>query len=297
LILGSIIIFYSNKKVQKTVVVAPHLTPAKDAEIIPGSNKAVLTLADGSTISLDKAKNGLLANQGTAKVVKLNNGNLLYTAVGKETENVYNTLSTPRGGQYQVTLPDNTKVWLNAESSINYPTAFSGKSRIVALTGEAYFEVAKNAKMPFIVKHENLKIVVLGTHFNVNTYKDENVTKTTLLEGSIKISNGKNNKLIIPGEQAQTDNVDVIKIVKDIDVNTVVAWKNGLFNFNKSDIKAIMNQLARWYDIDIKYSGQVSNQLYGGEIERDLKLSQVLKILEKSGVHFRIDNKTLVVMQ
>jgi ferric-dicitrate binding protein FerR (iron transport regulator) len=196
-----------------------------------------------------------------------------------------------------VVLADGSKVWLNAESSITFPTAFIGKERNVEIKGEAYFEVAHNAQMPFNVKVKNMTVQVLGTHFNVNAYDDENWIKTTLLEGSIKVSKGSDSKIIKPGEQAQTENGDNSLIaVQAVDPDEVVAWKNGLFHFNNAGLPEVMHQLSRWYDVDVVYNGPVPKRKFGGEMQSNLKLSQVLELLEKNEVNFKIEGKKIIVM-
>lgn len=268
-------------------------------EIGPGTNKAVLTLGDGSAIVLDEAKNGNLARQGNSKVVKLENGRLAYeTERGAAEEIATNTLSVPRGGQYTLTLSDGTRVWLNAASSIKYPTAFAGAERVVEVTGEAYLEIAKNAKQPFIVRTKGTEILVLGTSFNVNAYADENAVRTTLINGSVKITKSSNAvaAMLLPGQQAETGgNTDGVK-VGTVDTEQVLAWKNGFFSFNNADIKTIMRQLARWYDINIVYENGVPAQRFFGEMNRSLTLSQVLKGLEVTKVNFRLEGRNLVVM-
>ena len=271
----------------------------KITEDIPsGRNRAVLKLANGSSIILDSMQNGRIASQGSTSIVKQEDGQIAYQLSSKDASpDMINEMSTPNGGQYRLVLPDGTKVWMNAASSIKYPVRFDGKNRKVEVQGELYFEVFKNPQQPFIVHAGNaIEIRVLGTHFNVNTYKDEKYMRTTLLEGSIHISSATSEKMLIPGEQAQMDAAGKLFVKENVDLNAVVAWKNGLFNFNKLTTHEIMNQLARWYDIEIKYEGIVSDQIYGGEIQRDLNLSQVLKMLQKSGMHCRLDQKVLTVI-
>jgi ferric-dicitrate binding protein FerR (iron transport regulator) len=210
---------------------------------------------------------------------------------------LYNTISTPKGGQYQVTLSDGSKVWLNAASSLRFPATFSGKERKVELTGEGYFEVAHNKKMPFHVTVNDLDVEVLGTHFNINAYADESAIKTTLLEGSVKVVKGNETKIIEPGEQASvTTSEDEINVKQQVDLEQVVAWKNGIFQFERADIESVMRQISRWYDIDVDYHGRVSEH-FGGTISRDVNISDVLKMLEMTGgVNFKIDGKKVIVM-
>ena len=258
-------------------------------DVLPGGNKAILTLGDGSKIILDNAQNGALATQGNTAVMKKSN-QLVYNASnavsGSLLEKILiNTIATPRGGQYQIILPDGSKVWLNAASSIKFPTIFRGEERRVEITGEAYFEVAHNAKMPFIVSNGDAEVRVLGTHFNINSYEDENVLKVTLLEGSVKVLRSTTNesKLISPGQQAQLTHNGSIKIA-EVNANEVIAWKNGYFHFDRADIKSVMRQLSYWYDVEVVYEGSIPTQQFGGDMQRNLTLSQVLNIPgKKSG--------------
>jgi transmembrane sensor len=272
------------KKDQATTIV--QLT--KTADVQPGSSKALLTLADGTTIVLDNAANGKIAEQGPVQVVKLANGQLQYRTankdISKSTEKI-NTMSTPRGGQYQLTLPDGSQVWLNAESSITYPVFFAGSERKVKITGEVYFEVAKDKTKPFRVLAGNQHVEVLGTHFNVNAYGDDGNIKTSLLEGSVKIEG----RLLKPGQAYS--NGEVVAT----DVNQDVAWKNGVFNFNDQTLAQVMRQLSRWYNIDVAYPVGVPRKEYGGEMGRNLSLAQVLKGLENSGIHFQLEGRRLFV--
>ncbi|MDB5030468.1 FecR family protein [Mucilaginibacter sp.] len=265
--------------------------------ISPGSNKAILTLQDGSKIVLNDAKDGTLAQQGNANVVKLANGQLVYNKTNAEPEKVmYNTMTTPRGGQYKLTLPDGTEVWLNSASSITYPTAFVGKERNVSITGEAYFEVAKDKEKPFRVRSSNQTIEVLGTHFNVMAYADEDAIKTTLLEGSVKIVKNNNEASILkPGEQAVFDKNGSLKIGPAL-VDEALAWKNGYFKFNRVNIKYIMRQLARWYDVDVLCEGNIKDDEFVGTIGRGENIMQVLHILELDNVHFKIEDKKIIVL-
>lgn len=270
-------------------------TPEHD--IAPGGNKATLTLADGSTIVLDSAQNGMLTQQGNAKVVKLQDGKVAYDQLAisnKQLAIQYNTITTPRGGQYQLTLADGSRVWLNAASSITFPTAFTGDTRDVNITGEAYFEVAHDASMPFHVRVNKMDVEVLGTHFNVNAYEDEGEIKTTLLRGSVKVHEGDNAVIISPGEQA-VETGRSLDIKKGVNVDEVVAWKNGFFYFNKADVKTVMRQLSRWYDVDVIYKGVIPEREFEGEMQRDLKLSQVLKLLSQNKINFEINGKQLIV--
>jgi len=273
------------------------VTPKVKQDIAPGGDKAILTLADGTQVVLDTANNGALTKQGNVTVIKLN-GQLAYNKQGGiPTEVLYNTISTPRGGQYQLVLSDGSKVWLNAESSLRFPTAFAGKERRVELTGEGYFEVAHNAEKPFHVKVNDMEVQVLGTHFNINSYSDEEAVKTTLLEGSVKVSKGDKMVLLHPGQQAvvQPEGAE-IKVGYDVDTEEVVAWKNGLFVFNNTPLATIMKQLERWYDVEVVYQGKVPQDRFNGSISRNNNLSEVLKVLEYSDIKFRVEGKTITVL-
>jgi ferric-dicitrate binding protein FerR (iron transport regulator) len=261
------------------------------------NNKAILTLADGSAVVLDKTRKGLVAKQGNAQVNKTGNGALSYhnsstgiAALGIQ----YNSIATPVGSQYEVSLADGTKVWLNALSCLKYPTTFTGADRVVELTGEAYFEVAKNKHKPFKVMLANhTSIEVLGTHFNIMAYQDETNINATLLEGSIKVKKGAANQMITPGEQAEI--TDQIK-VSAVDAQGSIAWKNGLFSFDKSDTKTIMRQIGRWYGVEIAYQGKVPANQLTGYIARASNLTEVLKMLEISGVKSTLKENTVTII-
>ena len=271
----------------------------KENDLAPGRNTAVLTPADGTTIDLGSAKNGELTNQGNAKVMKLNDGQLAYnTTAGSSTEILYNTMHTPRGGQYKLSLPDGSLVWLNASSSIHYPTSFQGEERKVEITGEVYFEIAHDATKPFKVSVNEMEVQVLGTRFNVNAYNDEPTINTTLLEGRVKVTGliTHDSRLITPGQQARLNNTGSIKVFNNIDVDAVMAWKNGYFSFDNADMAAVMRQFSRWYDVDIVYEGKIPDRKFGGEISRNLNASQALRILEESKVHFKIEGKKIIVL-
>jgi transmembrane sensor len=306
--------YYLHTRQQAALLAKKEQTLKNDVE--PGSNKAVLTLSDGTTIVLDDASNGVIAEQGNAKVLKPEDGQLLYSQEG-DSENeplAYNTLATPRSGQYQLVLPDGTKVWLNAASSIHYPIAFAGNERRVQITGEAYFEVAPltpkggSHKIPFVVMVRGKgEVEVLGTHFNVSAYNDEDAMKTTLLEGKVKVTNQqlasgsvperKQSAILKPGDQAVLTADSRLTIHDKADVDNVVAWKNGLFHFESADIRTVMRQLARWYDVEVVYERTTMkyDPLFV-EISRNTRLSDVLKILQESGsAKFTIQDKKIIV--
>ncbi len=298
--------FITNRTTSRAVVAKNiSLKPILKNDVAPGGNKAILTLADGSSIVLDSASNGTLGQQGNIKIIKLDNGLLAYSVNGKQlTENdeaFYNTISTPRGGQYQITLTDGTMVWLNAASSIRFPVLFTGTQRKVEITGEVYFEVAKNKTMPFKVKATSSEIEVLGTHFNVNAYEDEATTKTTLLEGSIKVStisfvsNTQTTKFLQPGQQASSSNDGKINILSNADLEETMAWKNGRFQFKSADLKSMLRQIARWYDVDVEYRGNVDLH-FTGQLTRNENVSKVFeKLALTNEVHFKIEGRRIIV--
>lgn len=273
-------------------------------DIAPGSNKATLTLANGTKVILAPSQKGVLTKQGSATVNKTANGNLMYTApgVGSAAVVVYNTINTPYGGQYQVTLQDGTQIWLNAGSSLRYPTAFTGAERNVELSGEAYFEVAKNKDKPFIVTVNSttgipMNVKVLGTHFNIMAYADEDHNATTLLEGSVKVNYGSENALLTPGLQAMLNKASGKLKTKVADTEQVTAWKNGYFLFENDKIESIMRKIARWYDVEVVYKGDVSRKAIGGSVSRFKNVSEVLHMLELTGaVHFKIEGRRIIVM-
>ncbi|MBB2148331.1 FecR domain-containing protein [Pedobacter gandavensis] len=268
-------------------------------DIPPGGNKAFLILANGKRISLTDAKNGTVANQSGINITKTANGKLVYTV--KETEvnssNVSNTIETPVGGQYEVVLPDGTKVTLNTSSSITFPTSFaSKKERSVILKGEAYFEVAKNINQPFKVLTTLQEVVVLGTHFNINAYTDEDLTLTTLLEGSVRVAAiGKKAKLLVPGEQSAINEGQFE--VQQVDVESAVAWQNGNFSFENESVEAVMRKIARWYNVEVIYKGDFSNIKLLGSVSRKKKLSEVLRVIQLSRkVKFKVEGRRVTVM-
>jgi len=302
-------------------------------DIHPGGAKARLTLADGSVVTLDSLQNGTISSQGSSQVKKVINGQLAYIPVGKTAEVVsYNTVSVPKGGQYQVILPDGTKVWLNASSSIHFPTSFAGKDRSVTITGEAYFEVMKNARMPFHVVTGGTDIEVLGTEFNVNAYTNENAQQITLLEGSVRVIPDFGHEaspdgsgsftdagphvlgvVLKPGEQAHLANAPVVGVnskngntstneyvkvlVKKVSTADIVAWTKNFFSFDHADLQAVMRQLSRWYDIEVKYpDGPIQDCYFDGNIDRELPLSKVLEILQSRKIHFKIEQGNVLLV-
>lgn len=270
-------------------------------DFVPGADKAVLTLADGSVVILDDASNGNIAVQGAVQVQKVNDGKLQYQAEGEGLETVYNSVSTPKGGKFQLTLSDGTKVWLNASSSLRFPVVFIGNERKVELHGEGYFEVAENKQKPFRVDVAGKgEIEVLGTHFNVNAYADEASLNTTLLEGSVKVRVGSISKpsVLVPGQQARIFPNGEMRTTSNINLEEVIAWKNGKFHFGEStDMETVMRQIGRWYDVEVEYSGNFSGKHLGGTISRDVNASKVFEMLEMTGIaKFRIEGKKVLVV-
>nr|WP_262909520.1 FecR family protein [Niabella pedocola] len=239
--------------------------------------------------------------QGQAAIVKKND-QLIYNKKQGPASVFYNTVTTPRGGQYQLTLEDGSKVWLNAASSIRFPTTFQGKERKIEISGEAYFEIAKDAARPFKVAFETpagmkSEVTVLGTHFNIMSYNDEKAAKTTLLEGSVSISSNGNTAILTPAQQASQTDRNGITVASNIDVNEAVAWKNGFFEFHATGLQEVMRQIGRWYDVEISYEGKIPERNFGGKISRQNNAAEVLKILELSQIKFRIEGKKIIVTQ
>jgi ferric-dicitrate binding protein FerR (iron transport regulator) len=272
-------------------------------DLLPGSNKAILTLSNGKKIILNNAGIGTIGSEGNAVINKTANGEIVYSSTETAADNgslAYNTITIPNGGQYHLVLSDGTNVWLDAASSIKYPTVFTGNERKVVITGEAYFEVAHNAAKPFRVMAQGQTVEVLGTHFNIDAYTNEPVIKTTLLEGSVKVTNNMKTITLAPGEQAQVqpgtaDNE--IKVLNNVDTDEAIAWKNGLFQFNKASIESIMRQVARWYDVEISYmNNKIPSKTFTGSISRNSSASQVLEILSYTGLHFEIAGKKIIVI-
>lgn len=303
---GAAIIFKVASTTNKTEE-SPTVAAPVPNDVAPGGNRAMITLEDGSRIFLDTSANGTISQQGSIQVVKLSDGEIVYKKLDNNNARVsINTMITPRGGQYQLTLADGTKVWMNAASSITYPTAFTGNERKVVISGEVYFEVAplffksNQGKVPFIVQVNSnagvggMEIQVLGTHFNVNTYADNGTTTTTLLEGSVLIKKNSQTQMLKPGQQAAVQHTIVVN--NNVDTELVMAWKNGFFSFSNSSLEMVMKQLARWYDVEVVYENNKPDMKFWGSISMHSNLSQVLKILEESKVNFRIENKKIIVL-
>jgi transmembrane sensor len=263
---------------------------ARMPAVLPGGNKAVLTIGDGRRITLDSTAKGVIAMQGSVSALNCN-GQLSYSGEGGKASVVYNTITVPRGGQYRLVLPDGTRVWLNAASSLTFPTAFTDRQRRVELTGEGYFEVTHRPATPFLVKAGKVEVRDIGTAFNVNAYMDETSLKTTLVEGAV----GVNKTPLQPGQQAQLGSDGVIRVVAHADVAEATAWKNGYFDFEQADLPTIMRQLSRWYNLDIEYQGKMPPGDFRARMPRNTSASEVLRILEANGVHCAIEGKKLIV--
>ncbi len=297
LLLSVGLFFFKNNETHQQLAKVEQ-TPGLINDLTPGGNKAILTLGNGQTIILDSAGNGILSTEDGSAVMKLADGQIAYEGTGKNGTNeiVYNTISTPPGGQYNLTLSDGSKVWLNAESSLTFPASFTGNDRNVELKGEGYFEIAHNKEKPFHVSVNNTIVEVLGTHFNINAYTDENSLKTTLLEGSVKVVKGSENVIIEPGQQAVVNNTsNSMTINKSVNLEEAVAWKDGLFQFDNTDLQDVMKQLGRWYDVKIEFENDVPAKRFTGKIYRNVNASEVFKILEILDIHFKLEGKTVIV--
>jgi transmembrane sensor len=288
------------KRQSPSPVMAEKAPAINSTPIKPGTNMAILTLADGATIALEDAANGIVAQSGGKAVTKVGKGLIAYSDNGipaSANENELHTISIPRGGQYTVTLSDGTKVWLNSESSLTYPVAFGGTERRVKLKGEAYFEVSENAENPFIAQTDHATVHVLGTRFNMNAYKDEKDVKVSLLEGSVRLSAGADKTLLVPGEQGIIDILHAGIEKRKVNMSQVMAWKAGYFIFRNSTIQDIMRQIGRWYDVEIVYEGTIPKGTFGGTYSRNKDIHELLKGLELTGlVHFKIEGRRLIVM-
>lgn len=273
--------------------------PKKILDVAPGHNNAILTLSDGSHIVLDNAGDGTLASEGGIRVLKMQDQISYQGAKASSGEIFYNTVRTANANRYQLILSDGTKVWLNAASSIRFPTVFQGKERHVDVRGEAYFEVTHNAARPFRVTiHRNAndssEVMVLGTHFNINSYSDEPVTAVTLLEGSVQVFHGRESSLLKPGQQARLQS-DFIRVARQVDPQQVVAWKEGYFWFNNTDIRSLMRQVSRWYNVEVKFGDRISTEGFSGKIPMNLPLSKFLEVLRLNDVRIESDGKHITV--
>jgi transmembrane sensor len=285
------------RKEKSSGIAATFPSQAPKNDILPGGDKAVLTLADGSRIVLDSARNGQLARQGGAQVIKIN-GQVSYQGAGNEASPAYNTIATPRGGQYQIILSDGTVAWLNSASSLRFPAAFHGAAREVQLTGEGYFEVAKDKDRPFRVITGDMAVAVLGTSFNIMAYPEETAIRTTLVAGSVRVERGNARTLLVPGKQAVLlPGAGSFETVEP-DMESTLAWKNGRFEFDETDIRTIMRQVERWYAVKVEYQGDVSSVVLSGEVSRRKTASALLDVLAKTGqFHYRIEDDRILIMR
>jgi transmembrane sensor len=273
--------------------------PLPKNDILPAATRAALTLLDGRTLALDSAGGDNLARQADA-TLSARDGQLIYTVnepdrTGSTARMAHNTLTTRPGEHYSLRLPDGTNVWLNAASSITYPVVFEGNERKVTVTGEAYFEIVHNARQPFRIAVRNELVEDIGTHLNINAYDDESAIMTTLLEGSIKVNRGSASAILAPGQQATIRPDDSSFQVKQADADEAIAWKNGFFYFNRADIQTVMRQLARWYNIQVVYKGEISKKTFKGKLYRNINASEALRILSYFGAHFQIEGRTITV--
>lgn len=300
LIVASLTVIFVSQKQLTT----PSASAGKEIKILTkdipaGRDNAILTLANGKTIVLDTASNGTVANENGIKIIKINGQIAYQDAAIAANQPLYNQISTGKGNQYQLILADGSRVWLNAASSIRFPIAFAGNERKVEITGETYFEVAKNAAMPFkVLIHSakgNSEVEVLGTHFNINAYDDEPDIRTTLLEGAVKLTAGSSSQVLSPGQQARSTSTG-ISLRKDVDVDNVVAWKNGFFVFDNTNLRSLMRQVDRWYDVETEVDNSIAEESFSGKISRDVPLSKFIKVLELNEVQVKTTGRKIMVM-
>lgn len=294
--LGVVMLKIKNNKHPESIVKNPDAGENKDA-IVPGTKKAILITGNGNQIMLDSSSDKVIVQGKNFSIQTNKNGQLVNNSTGTSEEVRINTVATPPGGQYGVILPDGTTATLNAASSISYPTAFQADKRDVKITGEVYFEVTQDPRKPFVVRTErNMQIEVLGTHFNVNAYSNEPSIKATLLEGAVRVTSDKEVQILKPLEQAQLTDDGNLHLFTNVDVGSVVAWKNGVFEFNGTDIKTVMREIGRWYNVDIAYEGNTPTDLFSAIINRQNSIDQVLTMLQNTlRVHFSIKNRTVYV--
>lgn len=282
-------VFFSKERKQEKDIAA-----VSKAQVFAGNNKAVLTLNDGRQVVLDSTSQSLLSKEFGGRIAGLNSSSLNYrpdTSIAVTRLPEMNTISTPNGGEYKILLPDGTRVWLNAASSVSFPSVFDGNERNVTTTGEVYFEVASNKSKPFKINVNDATIEVLGTDLNINAYPEEAQVKTTLLNGSVRVSKGNNSRILKPGQQAQfSNNNNHIRLIEEADTEEAIAWKNGSFHFNSQPITGVMNQVARWYNMEVLYEGKRPEGHFSGILNRNTDLGTVLKSIELSGIHFRIES-------
>lgn len=295
IVVASALLFYQYKHRSATVPVVAAI-PRMTNDVAPGGNRAVLTLADGANFILDSTRKGLLARIGSAEIIKTNEGQLAVNAgnTRSDIDLQGNILSTPKGGQYQLVLPDGSKVWLNASSSIRFPAFFAAAERKVEITGEVYFEVTKDKKRPFKVRFGDSEVEVLGTSFNIMAYPEEKTSKTTLVEGSVRLRSTGKSRMLAPGQQGSVFSDGTIATAT-VDTEQETAWKQGLFYFRDSGIKEIMRDASRWYDIEVVYEGKMPKRQFTGKVSRNVNISELLNMLRYAGVNSRIENKKVLI--
>ncbi len=271
------------------------MTEVVESDILPGTNKAMLTLGDGSVINLDDTKDGILTFEGEVEIAKANDGRLIYGKATVENGKIPdNIISTPRGGQYQVKLPDGSDIWLNASSTIKFPVAFAGNERRVEITGEVFFEVRKDETRPFIVVFGSNEVEVLGTSFNISHYGDELSSMATLVEGSIALNAGNKKNKLTPGQGATITDDGNIKVGM-VNIEEITAWKNGMFYFRDAGIDLVMRQVSRWYNIEVKYEGIIPQKKLAGKVSREVSLDEIMSMLQYAGVNYRLSGRTLTI--
>ncbi len=282
----------------------PQLTESKlligdttvNNDLMPGGDKAILTLADGTEIVLDEQENGLIVVQGTTKIIKKEDGQIRYKSEdGFNTKPVYNTVKTPRGGQYRIELPDKSVVWMNAASSIRFPTCFTGAERKVSVNGELYFDVHTDPKRPFVIDVNGSLVQALGTEFNVMAYANEGSVITTLVSGRVRVRHGKKSADLKPGQQSLFQHSGNIELQQTSDQELVTAWKNGYTSFRNADLESIMRQVERWYDVDVDFDKNLEKRYFTGDISRNARLNEFLNVLNQSGVRFKLEGRKIKV--
>lgn len=280
-----------NSRIKEKEIVAAEV----HSDIKPGTNRAMLTLADGSTVVLDDAADGLISRQGAIEINKVKDGYIVCKVAGNRVyKNGINIVSTPRGGRYHVGLPDGSAVWLNASSSIKFPAGFGAHERKVEIEGEVFFDIKKDVMRPFRVIFGANEVAVLGTRFNIAYYPDEAVSRTTLVEGSVALKNGNKKNTLVPGQAASITRDGAISIAA-VDVEEMIAWKNDLFYFKEADIKTIMQQVSRWYDIEVGYEGVLPEKQFAGRVRRDVELSEFMAMLQYAGVNYRMEGRKMII--
>jgi len=296
LVAGAATIFYL---INRQEVISPNPSFTQVSTIGPGTNRAILTLANGEKIELDSAGKGLIARQQNAQIVKLADGQIAYNYDPKAVlkGELMNTITTPNGGQFQLILPDGSRAWLNAASSITYPSVFNGNRRNIQVSGEVYLEIAANEQQPFTVAVNGVTIDVLGTRFNINAYDNEEAVKTTLIDGAVRVSAQANRQILKPGQQAQLSKGGLITITDDIDLKQVMAWKNGYFDFKNADLPNVMRQIERWYDVKVTYKGKTPPVVFKGKMDRNVQLSDVMLFLAKFGIKTTLEGRNLIISE